>query len=121
MVSFKDPQPCKAVLAGRGISNRELARITGQAEWWVSKALNGHVPIPPEFADQVAELLGLPAADLFSEDDDRPPRLITLESDIRAFVEASRLAAGLPPRITDSIVLGKVAQLLAATGRKEVI
>jgi hypothetical protein len=117
----KDPHPVKAVLVARGISNRALAILTNRSEWAVSRFLNRRSAVPADFAERVADLLELPVADLFWTDDQLPPRGITTESEVRAFVEASRMAAGLPIRISDVPTLTRVAEILAAGHRGEVV
>jgi hypothetical protein len=117
----KDPHPVKAILVARGISNRQLAMLTSRSEWAVSRFLNRRSAVPADFAEKVADLLELPVASLFWSDDQPLARGITTESEVRAFVEASRMAAGLPTRISDVPTLTRVAEILAAGHREEVV
>jgi hypothetical protein len=117
----KDPHPVKAILVARGISNRQLAVLTNRSEWAVSRFLNRRSAVPADFAEKVAELLELPVASLFWTDDQPPAPPIKTESEVRAFVEASRAAAGLPIRVSDVPTLRRVAEILAAGHREEVV
>jgi hypothetical protein len=113
-----DPHPVKAILAGRGITNRRLSGLIGYGEAWTGRIVNGYVqPVPTAFAEKVAGVLGLPVADLFHNGNQAPDRAVTLESDLVAFVEASRLAQGLPTRLSDPTTLQKVATILASAAK----
>jgi transcriptional regulator with XRE-family HTH domain len=108
-------------MAARRITNRRLAQLTGRTEAWVSKVINGYAPVTDDFAERVAAVLGLPADALFHNGEQGGSQVITIESDLAAFIEASRLSQGLPPRVTDAATLGKVAAILAAGSRQEAV
>lgn len=90
---------------------------------WVSRVLNGYHPVPVEFSDHLSRLVGMPAGALFYPASPVPPtvRLVTAAEDLTVFVEASRLAQGLPPRITDPTVLAKVAAILSGARKQEAV
>ncbi len=60
-----DPQPAKALLALRRISNRALARHVGASPGWVGRVLNGWVEPSPDFRRRTSEVLGVPEWQLF--------------------------------------------------------
>ena len=64
------PQPAKAALALRRISNRKVAAILGCSEHWVGRVLNGYAPAPESFERALSELLDEPASSLFREADE---------------------------------------------------
>jgi transcriptional regulator with XRE-family HTH domain len=113
-----EPHLVKGILAARGISNRQLAEQLGVSETYIGRILNGYVhPVPAGVSKRVADLLGLPAEDLFHSGEPSCGRPVTVETDLAAFVEASRLAQGLPPRVTDPAMLAKVASILASAAK----
>ena len=59
------PQPAKAELVLRRLSNRALAQRLGVSEGWVGRVLNGRVPAPERFRRELAVLLELPEERLF--------------------------------------------------------
>ena len=68
MSGSPEPQPAKAVLALRRISNRSIARRLGYSEAWVGRVVNGLAPPSERFRRALAALLGLPEALLFRSD-----------------------------------------------------
>ncbi len=61
------PQPAKAALALRRISNRQVAAILGCSEHWVGRVLNGYVPPPDTFKRSLSALLDEPVESLFHQ------------------------------------------------------
>jgi transcriptional regulator with XRE-family HTH domain len=59
------PQPAKAELVLRRLTNRDIAQRLGVSEVWVGRVLNGRVPPPERFRRDLAELLNLPEERLF--------------------------------------------------------
>ena len=59
------PQPAKAEIALRRLTNRAVAQRLGVSEEWVGRVLNGRVPAPERFRHDLAKLLGLPEERLF--------------------------------------------------------
>lgn len=60
-----EPQPAKAALAMRRVSNRAIARRLGVSDSWVSRILNGIAPAPAAFRSSLAAMLELPEEELF--------------------------------------------------------
>ena len=52
----------------RRVPQSHLARQLGKSEHWVSRCLNGHVPVPDSFKTGVAAILGLPVEACFYDD-----------------------------------------------------
>lgn len=68
-----EPQPLKAVLALRRISNRGLARAVGVTPAWLGKVINGHVPPSDDLVSKITAALDMPTEQLFRPVD-RPRR-----------------------------------------------
>jgi len=66
------PQPIKAVLANRRITQRDLAEAIGHHHVWVNRIVNGAEHPTAEFRAKVAAHLQLPEADLFWPEDHTP-------------------------------------------------
>lgn len=66
------PQPAKAHLAMRRVTNRRLARLYGSSDTYVSRVLNGYEPPSARFRSFLAELLGEPESALFRAEDPVP-------------------------------------------------
>lgn len=69
MSGVPEPQPAKAVLALRRISNRSVARQLGCSEAWVGRVVNGLAPPSARFRRELAALLTLPEELLFRPGD----------------------------------------------------
>lgn len=69
------PQPAKAVLALRRISNRALAERVGVTDLWIGRVLNGRYRPSRELAERIAVVLDEPVEELFRPEDlePRPP------------------------------------------------
>ena len=64
-MAFPEPQPAKAFLALRRITNRQVAAYLGVTPDWVGRVLNGYARPPDRFRAAVAELTGVSEAQLF--------------------------------------------------------
>jgi len=53
----------------RRIPQAHIARQLGKSEHWVSRCLNGLVPVPASFKIGMAAILGLPVEACFYEDE----------------------------------------------------
>lgn len=65
MSGFPQPQPAKAILAARGLSQREAARRLGCSHEWAWRVLNGWQPPSARFRQGLAELLQVEESELF--------------------------------------------------------
>ncbi len=65
MRSAPSPQPAKGVVAMRRVTNCEIADRLGISHQYVSKVLNGHAPPSERFRYGLAQMLGVPEAELF--------------------------------------------------------
>lgn len=61
------PNPIKAILASRRISQRALAHRVGCSYRHLSRIVNAHARPSPELADAISTALGLPTDALFRE------------------------------------------------------
>lgn len=55
----------------RRIPQSHVARQLGKSKHWVSRCLNGLVPVPESFKIGVATMLGLPVEACFRDDESR--------------------------------------------------
>jgi transcriptional regulator with XRE-family HTH domain len=62
--------PVKVAIAARGETQTELARAVGVSPGTMSGVLNDHVRPWPALRRRVADHLGVPAADLFTDADE---------------------------------------------------
>lgn len=62
---YAKPQPLKAVLVMRRVSQRSLARALGISENYLSRIVNGYYPPTRSVAMRIADFLGHPEAALF--------------------------------------------------------
>jgi transcriptional regulator with XRE-family HTH domain len=56
-VPTRRPQPAKALLVLRSLTNRDIARLTGRSEQYVGRVLNGYMPPSQGFARDLAAVL----------------------------------------------------------------
>lgn len=66
-MAYPTPQPAKAWLAIRRISNTEVAASTHRTPAWVGRVLNGYASPSAEFRRDLSALLGQPEEVLFRE------------------------------------------------------
>ncbi len=67
-----EPHPALGVLRQRRITNRRVADLLGVSAGWVGAVLLGQVRVPADFRRGLAELLDLPAEELFRHDELSP-------------------------------------------------
>jgi transcriptional regulator with XRE-family HTH domain len=101
--SSRSPQPAKAVLALRGITNAQIARDLGYTEHWVGRVLNGREKVSDEFVDRLGQYLGEDVSGLFVTD----PENIVLE-----FVRKTTEASGVPLQLEEPGAVERVARAL---------
>lgn len=61
------PPPIALILRSRRMTNRELSRLAGYSETWISLVVNGRERPSPRLSARLAEVLGVPEADLFGD------------------------------------------------------
>jgi transcriptional regulator with XRE-family HTH domain len=105
--SARSPQPAKALLAVRDITNAQIASDLGYSVHWVGRVLNGHVHPSDEFAGRLADYLNLPVADLFVDDPDDV---------VISFVRRTTTTSGVPEGLSDVATAEKVAAILKGGG-----
>lgn len=64
------PHPAKGELAVRRISNRQVAAALELSEQHTGRVLNGFERVSPRFRRKLSKSLGLPANELFHDDDE---------------------------------------------------
>ena len=62
------PQPAKAVLAMRRVTNRRVAQLYGCSPDFAGKVLNGHVRAPARFRQFLSAYLEIPENELFRDE-----------------------------------------------------
>lgn len=92
------PHPAKAIIVGRGLTQRVVAEAVGCNPHTFGRVLNGRVDAWPALRAKLAAYLGVAEPDLFT----RPE--VT-----EASVAAERAAQGLGATVTDRDALGAVS------------
>lgn len=63
---YRVPQPVKAELVRRNITQREVARLADCSCQWVKQVCNGYFPPGPRLSRVLPEILDMELADLFT-------------------------------------------------------
>ena len=114
----RHPQPAKAVLKRRGISQRNIARAIGRDEGWVSRVLDGHRPPTAALAKTVAEACGMPESELFRPERGQDWRPRSPEGPLERRRDATRAArrAAVAPALAE-LRRARIALRRIADGR----
>ncbi len=103
--STRSPQPIKALLALRDISQAQLARHLDCSIAWVGRLVNGRERPSPELARAISLYLDVPVEDLFADDPDDV---------IVQFVKRTTTSSNVPELLEDSTSAAAVATILRA-------